>query len=77
MFVLGWSEGCVGCLFFVDYIDGVNWYLVYYDVSLVVVLCVFLEEFQVFCWCMGWCFDWYFLYGSDFNCDFGVFFDKV
>ncbi|MDI9793090.1 DUF899 domain-containing protein, partial [Pseudomonas aeruginosa] len=77
MFAPGWSEGCVGCSFLADHIDGANRHLAHHDVSLVAVSRAPLEEFQAFRRRMGWRFDWYSSYGSDFNRDFGVSFDKV
>ncbi len=77
MFAPGWSEGCVGCSFLADHIDGANRHLAHHDVSLVAVSRAPLEEFQAFRRRMGWRFDWYSSYGSDFNRDFGVSFDKA
>lgn len=77
MFAPGWSEGCVGCSFLADHIDGTNRHLAHHDVSLVAVSRAPLEEFQAFRRRMGWRFDWYSSYGSDFNRDFGVSFDKA
>lgn len=37
MFAPGWSEGCVGCSFLADHIDGANRHLAHHDVSLVAV----------------------------------------
>lgn len=77
MFAPGWSEGCVGCSFLADHNDGANRHLAHHDVSLVAVSRAPLEEFQAFRRRMGWRFDWYSSYGSDFNRDFGVSFDKA
>ncbi|WP_039699807.1 DUF899 family protein, partial [Pseudomonas aeruginosa] len=48
MFAPGWSEGCVGCSFLADHIDGANRHLAHHDVSLVAVSRAPLEEFQAF-----------------------------
>ncbi|HIE2334658.1 TPA: DUF899 family protein, partial [Pseudomonas aeruginosa] len=32
MFAPGWSEGCVGCSFLADHIDGANRHLAHHDV---------------------------------------------
>lgn len=77
MFGPGWSEGCVGCSFLADHIDGANQHLAHHDVSLVAVSRAPLEEFQAFRRRMGWRFAWYSSHGSAFNRDFGVAFDKA
>jgi predicted dithiol-disulfide oxidoreductase (DUF899 family) len=37
MFGPGWEQGCVGCSFTADHVDGANQHLKHHDVSLVVV----------------------------------------
>jgi predicted dithiol-disulfide oxidoreductase (DUF899 family) len=68
----GWKEGCVGCSFEVDHIDGALVHLEHHDVSYVVVSRASLPEIEVFKRRMGWRFKWVSSYGSDFNYDFHV-----
>ena len=68
----GWQEGCVGCSFEVDHIDGALVHLEHHDVSYVVVSRAPLPEIEAFKKRMGWRFKWVSSYGSDFNYDFHV-----
>lgn len=68
----GWKEGCVGCSFGADHIDGARLHLEHHDVSVVVVSRAPLPEIEVFRTRMGWGFKWVSSYGSDFNHDFHV-----
>jgi predicted dithiol-disulfide oxidoreductase (DUF899 family) len=68
----GWKEGCVGCSFEVDHIDGALVHLEHHDVSYVVVSRAPLPEIEAFKKRMGWRFKWVSSYGSDFNYDFHV-----
>jgi predicted dithiol-disulfide oxidoreductase (DUF899 family) len=72
MFGPGWGEGCVGCSFHADHIDGANLHLGQRDVTLVVVSRAPLPEIEAFRQRMGWNFQWVSSYGSDFNYDFHV-----
>lgn len=72
MLAPGWKEGCAGCSFLVDHIDGGLVHLVNHDVSLVVVSRAPLPEIEVFKKRMGWKFPWVSSFGSDFNYDFHV-----
>lgn len=72
MFASGWDEGCKGCSFVADHIDGANQHLAHHDVTLVVVSHAPFAEFQDFKRRMGWKFGWLSSAGSDFNYDFGV-----
>ena len=72
MFGPGWKEGCPGCSFLSDHIDGANLHLAHHDVSLVVVSRAHWQEFQAFKKRMGWHFKWMSSYGSDFNFDYHV-----
>jgi predicted dithiol-disulfide oxidoreductase (DUF899 family) len=76
MFGPGWSEGCTGCSFLADHIDGANLHLPHHDVSLVVVSRAPWREFDPFKKRMGWRFKWVSSHGSDFNYDYGVSFTK-
>jgi predicted dithiol-disulfide oxidoreductase (DUF899 family) len=68
----GWNDGCVGCSFLADHIDGALAHLEHHDVSLVVVSRAPLAEIARFKARMGWRFKWVSSYRSDFNHDFHV-----
>jgi predicted dithiol-disulfide oxidoreductase (DUF899 family) len=68
----GWNEGCVGCSFGADHIDGALVHLEHHDVSLVTVSRAPLAEIERFKARMGWRFPWVSSYPSDFNHDFHV-----
>jgi predicted dithiol-disulfide oxidoreductase (DUF899 family) len=68
----GWKEGCVGCSFEVDHIEGALVHLEHHDVTYVVVARAPLPEIENFKKRMGWRFKWVSSYGSDFNYDFHV-----
>ncbi len=72
MFGPGWGEGCVGCSFLCDGIDGTLPHLHAHDVSLVAVARAPLAEFAPFKKRMGWKFPWVSAQGSDFNYDYHV-----
>jgi predicted dithiol-disulfide oxidoreductase (DUF899 family) len=68
----GWQEGCVGCSFECDHVEGALVHLENHDVSYVAVARAPLAEIQAFRQRMGWRFRWVSSFGSDFNYDFGV-----
>ena len=68
----GWKEGCVGCSFRSDHVDGALVHLEHHDVSLVTVSRAPLEEIQAFQDRMGWRFPWVSSYRNDFNYDYHV-----
>jgi predicted dithiol-disulfide oxidoreductase (DUF899 family) len=72
MFGPGWGEGCVGCSFHADHIDGANLHLGQRDVTLLAVSRAPLREIEAFKQRMGWRFKWVSSYDSDFNFDFHV-----
>jgi predicted dithiol-disulfide oxidoreductase (DUF899 family)/predicted SnoaL-like aldol condensation-catalyzing enzyme len=72
MFGPGWEEGCSGCSFLADHIDGARVHLEHHDVSLVVASRAPLPQLEAFKKRMGWRFKWVSSNGSDFNYDFGV-----
>ena len=76
MFGPGWEEGCVGCSFLSDHLDGTLPHLENHDVSLVVVSRAPAAEFQPFQKRMGWKFKWLSSAGSDFNYDYHVSFTE-
>src|SRR5215510_13932939 len=53
MFGPGWKEGCVGCSFGADHIDGANLHLAHHDVTIVAVSRAPLEETEPFKQRMG------------------------
>ena len=72
MFGPGWGEGCVGCSFHSDHIDGANLHLGQRDVTLLAVSRAPYSEIEPFKKRMGWRFKWVSSNGSDFNYDFHV-----
>ncbi|HET6343122.1 MAG TPA: thioredoxin family protein [Gemmatimonadota bacterium] len=76
MFGPGWTEGCVGCSFQADHIDGAAVHLEHRDVTLVVVSRAPLARLEAFKRRMGWRFKWVSSYGSDFNYDYNVSFTR-
>jgi predicted dithiol-disulfide oxidoreductase (DUF899 family) len=68
----GWKEGCVGCSFTADHIEGALVHLQHHDVTLVVVSRAPLPEIEAYRRRMGWRFKWVSSYGSDFNYDYQV-----
>jgi predicted dithiol-disulfide oxidoreductase (DUF899 family) len=72
MFAPGWEEGCKGCSFLADHLDGANLHLAHHDVSLVVVSRAPLAKLEAFKKRMGWRFKWVSSFGSDFNSDYHV-----
>ncbi len=76
MFGPGWGEGCVGCSFLSDHVDGALLHLLQHDVSYVAVSRAPLVELEAFKKRMGWDFNWVSSFESDFNYDYHVSFDK-
>jgi predicted dithiol-disulfide oxidoreductase (DUF899 family) len=76
MFGPGWKEGCVGCSFRSDHVEGALVHLEHHDVSLVTISRAPLAEIEAFRRRMGWCFPWVSSYGSDFNYDYHVSYSK-
>jgi predicted dithiol-disulfide oxidoreductase (DUF899 family) len=72
----GWKDGCVGCSFHADHMDGALMHLPQRDVTLVAVSRAPLAEIEAFRRRMGWRFPWVSSYGSDFNFDFHVSFTR-
>jgi predicted dithiol-disulfide oxidoreductase (DUF899 family) len=72
--VPGWpEEGCPGCSFTADSLDGSVVHLAHRDVTFVAVSRAPLERLNAYKARMGWSFPWVSYDGSDFNLDFGVF----
>ena len=72
----GWEEGCVGCSFVADHLEGGLVHLEHHDVTVVVVSRAPLAEIEAFKRRMDWRFKWVSSYGSDFNFDYHVSFRK-
>ncbi len=72
MFAPEWSEGCVGCSFGADSVDGALPHVQARDASFVAVSRAPLEKLLRYRKRMGWTFDWVSSGGNDFNYDFGV-----
>jgi predicted dithiol-disulfide oxidoreductase (DUF899 family) len=76
MFAPGWKEGCVGCSFFADHIDGPNQHLAHHDLTFVAISRAPLADIEAYKKRMGWCFNWVSSHESDFNYDFNVSFTR-
>ncbi len=76
MFGPGWEEGCVGCSFGADHVDGARLHFEHRDVTFVAVSRAPLPQLAAFKKRMGWRFKWVSSFGSDFNYDFHVSFTK-
>jgi predicted dithiol-disulfide oxidoreductase (DUF899 family) len=72
MFGPDWQEGCVGCSFGADHVDGTLVHLEHHDVSYVAVSRAPLAKIEAFRRRMGWRFKWVSSYGTDFNYDYNV-----
>ncbi|TLV02295.1 DUF899 domain-containing protein [Dyadobacter luticola] len=72
MFAPEWEEGCPGCSFLADHIDGANLHLAHHDVSVVVVSRAPLATILPFKKRMEWKFEWVSSFSSDFNYDYHV-----
>jgi len=76
MLAPGWSEGCVGCSFGADHLDGTLPHLNHHDVTYIAVSRASYPEIAAFRKRMGWTFKWVSSAGSDFNYDFNVSFTR-
>ncbi|MFX1706783.1 thioredoxin family protein [Chitinophaga sp. CC14] len=70
------KEGCVGCSFAADSINGVLPHLEHHDVSIAVISRAPLATLEAFRKRMDWHFNWVSSEGSDFNYDYHVSFRK-
>jgi predicted dithiol-disulfide oxidoreductase (DUF899 family) len=71
-----WEEGCRGCSFLADHIDGATVHLAQRDVTWTAVSHAPLEKLNAFKKRMGWKFRWVSSFGSDFNFDYHVSFTE-
>jgi len=76
MFGPDWEEGCSGCSFTADHVDGARLHLEHHDVSFVAVSRAPWQKLDAFRRRMGWRFRWVSSAGSDFNFDFHVSFTE-
>lgn len=76
MLAPGQLEGCVGCSFEVDHVDGALVHLEHHDVTYVAVARAPLAEIETYKKRMGWHFTWVSSGDSDFNYDFHASFTK-
>jgi predicted dithiol-disulfide oxidoreductase (DUF899 family) len=72
MLAPGWKEGCVGCSFGADHVEGTLPHLNQRDVRYVAVSRAPLHEIEAYKKRMGWHFQWASSFESDFNYDFNV-----
>jgi predicted dithiol-disulfide oxidoreductase (DUF899 family) len=72
MFAPDWAEGCTGCSFKSDHIDGARVHLEHHDVAFASVSRAPIEKIDAYRKRMGWTFTWVSSFNSDFNYDFNV-----
>lgn len=72
MFGPGWAEGCVGCSFGADHVDGARQHLENHDVSFAAISRATYPEIAAYKKRMGWGFNWVSAHDGDFNYDFNV-----
>ena len=72
MFGPDWQEGCLGCSFGADHLQGLMVHLINHDVMVVAVSRAPYAKIAPFHKRMGWPFKWVSSAGSDFNFDFNV-----
>lgn len=70
MFAPDWDEGCSGCSFMADGVDGALQHLVHHDVMYVAISRAALPKLLAYRQRMGWRFPWISSGGSSFNYDF-------
>ena len=66
------GEGCVGCSYLCDHVDGARQHLVQHDVNWVAISRAPLTDLEGFKKRMGWKFPWVSSLESDFNFDYHV-----
>jgi predicted dithiol-disulfide oxidoreductase (DUF899 family) len=72
MFGPDWPEGCVGCSFECDHVEGALPHLLHHDVSYAAVSRAPIERIENYKQRMGWRFPWVSSFHNDFNYDFHV-----
>jgi len=73
----GWKEGCLGCSFGADQVEGSVVHLINHDVMFVAISRAPYPEIAAYHKRMGWKFKWVSSYGSDFNFDYHVSFTEA
>ena len=73
----GWEEGCLGCSFGADQIDGSVVHLINHDVMFVAISRAPYPQIAAYHKRMGWKFKWVSSNGSDFNFDYHVSFTEA
>ena len=76
MFGKGWGEGCPSCSFWADGFDGTTIHMQHRDAAFVAVSNAPIDEIEAYKKRMGWQFKWVSSFGTDFNCDYHVTFNK-
>lgn len=76
MFGPQWKEGCRGCSFGADNMEGSLVHLEHHDISYVAVSRATVSQIEAFKKRMGWRFKWVSSFDSDFNYDFHVSFTE-
>ena len=77
MMAPGWKEGCLGCSFGADQVEGSVVHLVNHDVMFTAVSRAPYPEIAAYHKRMGWKFKWVSSNGSDFNFDYNVSFSEA
>lgn len=77
MFAPEWDEGCPGCSFLSDQVDGARRHFEHRDVSWVAVSRAPIDKLMAYRKRMGWDFRWLSSGNSDFNYDFHVSFTEA
>lgn len=72
----GWEEGCTGCSFLADHVDGPMQHIKHHDVTFTAVARAPWPEIEKFQKRMDWKFPWVSSFGSDFNYDYHVSYTK-
>jgi predicted dithiol-disulfide oxidoreductase (DUF899 family) len=72
MFGPDWSEGCVGCSFELDQVQGALIHIQHHDVAFAAISRAPLPKIEAFRQRMGWPIKWVSSYNNDFNYDFHV-----
>jgi len=76
MFGPEWDEGCIGCSFLSDQVDGARRHFEHNDVSFVAVSRAPIDRLDAYRRRMGWTFRWVSSAGNDFNFDYHVSFPE-
>ena len=75
MFGPDWNEGCPGCSFLADHVDGARQHFEHRDISFVAISRGPIDKIMAYRQRMGWSFPWVSSLGNDFNFDYHVSFD--